>query len=156
MCSVKSGLSSRFGEVPGRRARLGADDHHDIGLAAAIAAPNSVTSFCGPCPPTGSITDAGGLRTQPLHHRPRVVVRLAQLRGHRPGDLELPQADDHVDGLGDVVGVGAGVGQRGLGGLGGQFDRRHAPVAGVVDVLGELADADDDGCARDLTALQTS
>ena len=43
--------------------------------------------------------------------------------------------------------VRAGVSERGADGLGRQVDRRHAAISGIVDALGELTHADDDGSA---------
>ena len=48
----------------------------------------------------------------------------------------------------DRGGVGPAVMQCGVRRRRRQFHRRHATVAGVVDALGELPDADDDGCSR--------
>ena len=138
------GLVVPVGEVARRRPRLGADQHHDVRLAGGDRGAELGDELLRTLAADGLEHRAGRLRAEPLHHRPRIVVRLAQPRGHRAGDLELPQPEHGVDGLGDVVCVGAGVGQRGLGRLGGQLDRRHAPVVGVVDALGELADADED------------
>ena len=137
-----------LGEVSSRRPGFRPDDHHDIGLARRDRAAELGDQLLGALPADGFQHRAGRVGANPLHHRPRVVVRLAQLRRHGPGDLELPQADDHVDGLGDGVLVGAGVGQRRARRRCRQFDCRHPPVARVVDVLGELPDADDHGSAR--------
>ena len=81
-----------------------------------------------------------------LRHRPHVVVGRTERRiGEWRADLELPQPDEHLDRPRHGVHVRTGVGQRGPRRLGRQVHRRQPLVVGVVDALGELPDADDDG-----------
>ena len=142
------GLVVPLGERPQRRPVLRADDHHHVRRARGDLVAEFGDELLRALSADGFDDRPRGLHTEALHHRPRIVVGLAEQNRHARRDLELPQADDRVDRLGDGVGVRAGVGQRGPDRLGGQFHRGHAAVAGIVDVLGELADTDDHRGAR--------
>ena len=60
----------------------------------------------------------------------------------------MPDAGHGVDGRGHRPDVSATVVEGGPGRGGGQLDGRHRPVLGVVDALGGLPNADDDGRTR--------
>ena len=98
----------------------------------------------------GDLQDrAGRSGTDPARDRPGVVVGPAERRpGGRVGDLELADARDRVDRRGQGGRVRPRVGERGPRGVGGQVNRRAAPVPGLVQALGHLAGADQHGRAR--------
>jgi hypothetical protein len=121
-------------------------DHHDVGITGRDRVARLGDELLRALSPNGFQHHPGGIATDALHHRPRVVVRFTERGRHRTGDLELSQRVHGVDGLRDAS--GACIGQRRPHGFGRQLDRGHAAIVGVVDALGELADADDDRSPR--------
>ena len=95
------GLVIPGGEVPSRRPRFGAHDHHHVGVACDDRISGLGDEFLRTLAADWFQHDAGGVAAKPAHHRARIVVRLAERCGHRTGDLELAQPEHRVDRLGD-------------------------------------------------------
>ncbi len=97
------------GEIPDAGRVFGAEDHHDLRLPRGDDTGELGDQMLGALPADGLEDRACRRGADALGHRPRVVVGLAHRRGGAPGDLELPEGGDGVDGRGDGGDVGPGV-----------------------------------------------
>ena len=137
---VRPGLCER----PQRGTILGAEHHDDVGLARSDRRGELGDHMLRPLAADGFQHRPRRCGSDALGNRTRIVRGTSQRRHTPAGDLELPDADDGVNGARDSDWIGPGIDQRGRCRSSRQLHRRHTPVAGVVDTFGELPNSDED------------